>query len=178
MGRSGSGKTTLIRYLVANYPGYRIIKSYTSRPRRLGEGDDAYNFVDSSALPDSPEFALRRVRGSAVYALKASDLRADDGSIPIFAFPAKGAVFLKSLGFSVQCFYLELSESELVARMEGRGDTGSDILQRMGQDSMESSLEATCIILSSQELMVLDARSSVEELARAVNASVKKFKPS
>lgn len=177
-GRSGAGKTTLIRYLVANCSGYRLVKSYTSRARRAGESDDVYHFVDASTLPDSPAFMLRRVRGSAVYALKVSDLRASDGNIPIFAFPAKGVVLLEGLGFPVQCFYLELSEPGLIARMQGRGDAPDDVLQRVRQDAVESSLEATRAVLGSRELTILDAQLSIEELAKIVDASVKKVKPS
>ena len=43
---SGTGKTTVVERLVANRPGLRQSRSYTSRPARSGERDGVdYNFV-------------------------------------------------------------------------------------------------------------------------------------
>ena len=140
----GSGKTTLAKHLQKK--GLRLAKSYTTRPRRKGEGDDYY-FIskEDAAEVDPRDKMLGTVYGDSEYFMTATEVRRSD----IFILEPDGvnSIIDKFPEYDFTLIYVKPESLELAEKMHDSRDPGSKkfseryALGKERFDKLESSLE-------------------------------------
>lgn len=135
-GPGGVGKGTLVAQLVARDPRLWLSRSWTTRPRRPHEAEDAYVFVDR------PAFEAAKARGAFLetnefaanghlYGTPWPDPPGDDLDV-ILEIDLNGAVAVKrQIPAAVAILVVPPSDEELVRRLRHRGDSPEQIERRL-----------------------------------------------
>lgn len=127
VGPTCSGKTTL-----ANSLGLRVARSTTSRPRRVGEPEDAYHFVDVKAFHRKELVGKTEYSGNW-YGLDVAELNDAD----VVILEPRGAVEIKNYYAGTRPVYIiGIAVNPEIARerMIRRGDKSRDIARRVFVD--------------------------------------------
>lgn len=153
IGKSGSGKTTVANCLV-NHFGFQQIKTYTTRPKRTDELDDAYHFITNAefdALKKSDFFAesYQKILNNGVriqYGSAKEDYALDANKVIILT-PMGMQNAVKSLGvMNTSVIYLKMSDDILLERLHNRNsETNADITTRLAQEAIDfDHIEPSC----------------------------------
>lgn len=117
IGPSGAGKSTLTTAFVAAHPQYELIRTQTTRPRRLGEAD-THLFVDEATFAATDYLGTLDIFG-ARYGLPPFDSRLKPiVLLRVFALDQFRAIFPDA-----RVLQVEAPVEQLVVRLRARGDT-------------------------------------------------------
>lgn len=146
-GPGGAGKGTLVDQLLARDPKVWLSRSWTTRPRRPGESESAYTFVEE------PEFLARVKEGGFLEYTEFSgtghlygtpNLDPPDGQDVILEIELNGARQVK-----LRCPDAKLivvvppSQADQEARLRARGDNEEHIRRRLEVGAEEERLGRT-----------------------------------
>ena len=135
IGTSGSGKSTIVQKLHRRY-GYNDVKSYTTRPMREDDPNDilTHSFI---SIDDIAEFkddivADNWYNGNYYFATKQQLDCAD-----LYVCDKPGLIKLYSNYFSrdIIAIYLDVPPEIVAKRMEQRGSSDIEIIQRLQYDA-------------------------------------------
>ena len=143
-GPGGVGKGTIARRLVEREPGLWLSRSWTTRPRRPGEPDDAYHFateeefdaeIDRGGFLEWAEFQSHRYGTPWPSAPNGDDI--------VLEIDVQGAAQVReSDPGALIVFLLPPSTDELRRRLEGRGDPPEKVQARLDLAATERSWAA------------------------------------
>lgn len=143
VGKTCSGKSTVANIIEAMYNIPRV-RTYTTRPRREGEGDE-YNFVSKEEF-----FSLKEED----FFFETTSYDVATGETWYYGTPKKGLIdnccivmnpegmkkvrhFLDLTDFSVLIVFLNVTEGMQYARLRKRGDLSDEATRRVAQDSID-----------------------------------------
>lgn len=138
-GPGGAGKGTIVKELVARDPGLALSRSWTTRPRRVGEAAEAYTFVSAE------EFDARIADGGFLEWADFFEYRYGTPMPPpdlaqdlVLEIDVQGAVSVRNRDPSVLVIMvLPPSRVEQERRMRRRGDPDSDVARRLAKADEE-----------------------------------------
>ena len=170
-GPGGVGKGTVVAALVAAHPDdYWLSRSWTTRPQRKGEADDAYVFVDR------PTFEAAIEAGGFVeyaeflgnyYGTPVPSAPAD--RILIYEIDVQGAAQVVVVDpDALLVFLVAPSEEEQLARLRGRGDPEDKVRQRIDKARQEAGAAAE---LGAHVIVNESVDTTVDELHRHILTS-------
>jgi len=143
-GPGGVGKGTVVAELVEVSDRYWLSRSWTTRERRPGEAEDAYQFVTRD------EFEKRIAEGGFVehaeflgnyYGTPTPD--APDDKILIYEIDVQGARQVAAIEpDALLVFLIAPSAEEQLKRLTGRGDPADKVAERMRKAAEEAGAAA------------------------------------
>ncbi|MEO8364284.1 MAG: guanylate kinase [Ilumatobacteraceae bacterium] len=167
-GPGGVGKSTIVDALVERDPTLWLSRSWTTRPRRPGEAEDAYVFVAREQFEESlarggllewTEF-LGNLYGTPTP-------NAPNGRDIVLEIEVDGAQQVKSLDSdALLLFVLPPSRQEQRTRLIGRGDPDQRIEQRLRKAEIE---EPVGMAIADYVLVNDDLDSTIEEMLGIIN---------
>lgn len=134
VGKSGSGKTSIVEALEKEY-GFKSVQSYTTRPKR-SENETGHIFVTESEMPPKEKMvAYTKFNG---YHYWATSEQVDNADLYVID-PAGIEFFKKNYKGNKKVKVVEIYASPYICqqRMEKRGDSPSQIVERSLNDSIE-----------------------------------------
>jgi guanylate kinase len=170
IGPGGAGKGTVARALVARDPRLWLSRSWTTRPRRAGEGEDAYVYVDDDAF-------MERVHGEGFlewaeflgHLYGTPTPKPPLGCDVLLEIDVQGArqVVAKRPG-SVVVLLVPPSPEVQERRLEGRGDPAEHVALRIetGHEEVRQARE-----LAQHEVVNDDVERARTEVAGIVEAA-------
>ncbi len=139
-GPGGVGKGTVARLLVEDDPSLWLSRSWTTRPHRDGEPEDAYYFVDKSefmSMADKGGFMEWAEFLGNLYGTPWPDSLPTDNDI-LLEIDVQGAMQVRErFPDSLVVLLLAPSKDEQRRRLEGRGDSEEHIELRMKEAAKE-----------------------------------------
>ncbi len=134
-GPGGVGKGTVVRRLLEVDPTLRLSRSWTTRPRRAGEDEDAYTFVDP------PTFEAQLARGGFLefdeflgnlYGTPVPDSLNDPDHDLVLEINVQGAEQVRRERQDALVVLLVAPSKEVQeARLRARGDDDEHVAQRL-----------------------------------------------
>ena len=173
------GKDTIVAALLERVPGLRLSRSWTTRPQRPGEDDDAYCFVDRQAFQrhiDAGGFLewteyLGNLYGTPVP--EGEEPRDQDGGDPerngdvVLVIELEGAAnVLREVPGARMVLVVPPSADVLAERMRARGDGESHVAERVVRAREE---EEAGRRLAHDVVVNDDLERAVEEMAGIVD---------
>lgn len=143
VGSSGSGKTTLCDALAAK-PGYRKVKSTTSRPARDDRDALDYHRDTPETIMNSASYVMAVEFAGNCYAVQRSEFEDDSVVLVMTGQPAileRIQHLCNELGRQLVVVHLKKSAEVRKAAMAARGDSESDIAKRLAKDNLDSDME-------------------------------------
>lgn len=144
VGRSASGKDSIADELVKR--GYKKLKSYTTRPRRVNEGD-THVFIDESEVEKYiPDMVAHTKIGDYQYFATKEQMAEND----IYIIDPLGVLFMEfhegyDPNIRTVIIYINQLERVRYARARERGDKKEDIIKRfMAENDQFEEFERTC----------------------------------
>lgn len=130
VGRSGSGKDTIVNELCKRY-GCTRLSSYTTRPRRIGEGDTHIFITDDEfdAIPYNQKFAYTEINGYK-YCATFDQIRSSD----FYIIDPYGIDTIKHTDVPIKTIGISVSVEDAIHRMLNRGDDKDAIFCRTTHD--------------------------------------------
>ncbi|ACU54611.1 Guanylate kinase [Acidimicrobium ferrooxidans DSM 10331] len=132
-GPGGVGKGTIARRLAGSLPSAHLARSWTTRPRRPGEGDEAYEFVsreDFESAIDQGMFVEWASFNGRLYGTPRSELERGDPTI--LEIDVQGARSVRMLELEAAIIgVVPPSFHELERRMRARGDDDAHVESRL-----------------------------------------------
>ena len=145
-GPGGVGKGTVVARLLEMHPDLRLSRSWTTRPQRPGEADDAYVFVDREAFRDRADrggfLEWTEFTGSGhLYGTPALDPADDHGRPVILEIDLDGAQQVKRVHpDAVLILVVAPSAQAREQRLRSRGDDEASVLRRLKVGEAEEQL--------------------------------------
>lgn len=144
VGSSGSGKTAIAEYL-RDYHNFRILPSYTTRPRRADSKDDHIYIEEKDVeffFNTENVVAYNKYKGNHYFA---TEKQCDDSDV--YVVDVEGLKQLRDQYNKkiILSFYVETSPDIRIQRMRLRGDTEKEIEERLNVDKKEfAEVEKEC----------------------------------
>ena len=162
VGKSGSGKTSIVEALEKEY-GFKSVQSYTTRPKR-SENETGHIFVTESEMPPKEKMvAYTKFNG---YHYWATSEQVDNADLYVID-PAGIEFFKKNYKGNKKVKIVEIYASPYICqqRMEKRGDSPSQIVERSLNDSVAfKDFEKDITIIND------DFHQAVHQLADYINS--------
>jgi len=165
-GPGGVGKGTVARRLLQVDPRLRLSRSWTTRPRRPGEAEDAYTFVDRSS------FEAQLARGGFLeydeflgnlYGTPVPDTLDDPDHDLLLEINVQGAEQVRrERPDALVVFLVAPSRDAQEARLRVRGDNDAHVAQRLALADAE---EAKGRLLADEVVVNADLDQAVAEVA-------------
>lgn len=168
-GPGGAGKGTLVRRLVDRVPGLWLSRSWTTRPRRPGEAQDAYVFVDQATFAAKVEaggFLEWAAFLGHLYGTPFPDPPA--GLDVVLEIDVQGArQVLAQRPDAVVILVVAPSEADQAARLRARGDDEAHVAARLEMGRRE---EGEARALAAHVVVNDDLERAAAELAGIVGS--------
>jgi guanylate kinase len=168
-GPGGVGKGTIVRALVDRDPGLWLSRSWTTRPQREGERNEAYVFADRKAFEDRiaaggflewTEF-LGNYYGTP-------NPENTNGRDVVLEIEVDGAQQVKAIDpQAVLIFVLPPSRAEQERRLRGRGDPDEKVEERLRKAEDE---EPVGMALADHVVVNDDLEATIDEMLAIVNS--------
>ena len=130
IGPSGCGKTTVVEELVKK--GYTSVPSYTTRPKRF-ENETGHTFITKEEFDKLTDIVAYTHFNNYDYCVTKDMLNNCD----FYIIDADGILELSKHNISFITIGLKLSQTDCISRMLIRGDSSSDILDRLQNDKIK-----------------------------------------
>lgn len=170
VGESGTGKDTVVNYLCGKY-GYNRVKSYTTRPARGTETDDASHiFVTDEEFDALTDIVAYTEFNGYRYCATAKQLDEAD----LYIIDPNGIRYLKDKYHGErEIFVIRLvsTKADRFLWMQERGDSTEDALQRIENDKVEFSEKNMEGLVD--EVIFNSPYQTIEEVSEEVNDIIK-----
>jgi guanylate kinase len=171
-GPGGAGKGTVASRLVADDPRLWLSRSWTTRPRRPGEPEDAYVFVDR------PSFESKAAAGGFFeWAEFLGNLYGTPvpepglGSDVLLEIDLQGAIQVRALRPDATLILLLPPSPEVQAeRLRGRGDDDDHVARRLAEGAAEERAGreiADAVVVNDTVAQATDDVASILEVRRS-----------
>ncbi len=175
-GPGGVGKGTIVGALLDTHPEIWLSRSWTTRPQRPGEADDAYVFTDRA------RFDAHIAAGGFLEWVDFLDYRQGtptpappEGKDVLFEIDVEGARAVRSVDPDALLVFIDSpTPAEQQARLEKRGDPPERVEDRLRKGDQERRTAEALGMHRIVNRVVADAVSELEELidrARADRAA-------
>lgn len=147
VGPSGSNKTALAHELVKN-PSYAMLRSCTTRPRAVGEGDNLYRFIGVDEFEQGRgDFIEQTQYAGHYYGLRVTDAAAvlDQGLNAVLMADINGALAMRQkYGSRASLVFVHRDKYEVIKDLVARDISVEDRARRIQNLEREYESEALC----------------------------------
>ena len=133
VGSSGAGKTKISEYL-RDHHNFRILKSYTTRPKRADSKDDHIYIKDEDVAKIHNKKAYNKYNGHHYFATEEQCDKSDAYVCDVAGLKQLKENYNKKIILSI---YVETSHAVRIQRMRLRGDSEEFIEERLNTDKKE-----------------------------------------
>jgi guanylate kinase len=169
-GPGGVGKGTVVRELVARDPRLWLSRSWTTRDRRPGEADDAYEFVTreefESHVAADGFLEWAEFLGN-LYGSPRPDTGVDEHDVVLEIDVQGAAQVLDTEPDALIVFMDAPSVDEQTMRLRGRGDPEHKVAERVAEAHAERARSAA---LGAAVVVNHDVDDTVEQLSALIDA--------
>jgi guanylate kinase len=129
LGKSGSGKDSICKEI--EKLGYKVLKSYTTRPRRLNEGD-THIFIDENDLYKYKDDIIAYTKIGAFHYFSTKQQLYDSD---VYIIDPRGLNMLKEIkDLKIISIYINVDDEERYKRAINRGDSVEVIEKRFSAE--------------------------------------------
>lgn len=163
VGPSGSGKNMIINQLLKR-PGFVRVKTWTTRPRRPEDKEDAYHYITAVEF-EKEHFFESTVYGGFYYGTKEEDIiKASQNGIVLIALDVCGCMAMKHR-FSSKCalIYIRREREKLLGAILERRLEKVELMKRILSMDLESKNEELCDYTIDNNGSINDAVKQIED---------------
>lgn len=131
VGPSGSGKTTVVEYLAKKYKDYKVVESYTTRPKRF-KGEGGHIYVSKERFLQLHDLVAYTFFDGNEYGVTARQLDQNN----LYVVDPDGVQYLMRhyKNKPIRIIWLDISSDLAEVRMMNRGDKSDKIEKRISED--------------------------------------------